>query len=97
MSPTDIQFVVREVLRDVQRLSGRRWSDIEPTDQPIGHLDGFDSLASVEATVLLEEKLGCGDLGVDSVFISDDGSRALTMSQITNQVLNLLGKVGTKG
>jgi len=90
MSLDEIQSAVIEVLRDVQTLSGRSWIGLAPTDKPIGDLDGFDSLSAIEATVLVEGKLDCHDLEVDSIFISEDGKRALTVKEIANRISSLL-------
>jgi acyl carrier protein len=90
----DVQSTVLDVLREVQKLSGREWSDLAPETKPIGSLDGFDSLSAVEATVMIEEKLGC-KLDIDSVFVSDDGRRALTLKEISERLSKLLtGKGG---
>lgn len=89
MSLEAIQAEVLGVLREVQELSGRGWSELRPDLPPIGSLDGFDSLASVEATVMIEQKLGC-DLEMDSVFLSDDGTHALTVKQICERLAKLL-------
>jgi hypothetical protein len=94
MTSGEIERVVLEVLRESQTLSGRAWTDLEPTAKPIGDLDGFDSLAGVEATVMLEEKLGCRDLEADSVFVSENGKRALTVKQIAERIANLLAARG---
>jgi hypothetical protein len=91
MSLDEIQTIVLEVLREVQTLSGREWAGLELSAKPLGSLDGFDSLSSVEATVMVEERLGCRDLGVDSIFISDDGERALTVEEIAQRASKLLG------
>jgi acyl carrier protein len=91
-----IQSVVLEVLQEVQTLCGRSWTRLEPTDKPIGSLDGFDSLAAVEATVIVEEKLGCRDLGVETIFVSEDGKRALSINEIARRISKLLAADGVK-
>ena len=96
MSLDEIQAIVLEVLREVQTLSGRSWTGLDPTAKPIGHLHGFDSLSGVEATVIVEEKLGCRDLEVDSVFISEDGKRALTVREVAQRISKLLTASGAK-
>ncbi len=75
-------------------MSGREWSGLGADARPIGNLDGFDSLSAVEATVMVEEKLRC-KLDIDSVFVSDDGRRALTLIEISDRLSKLLtGKGG---
>lgn len=88
-----VREVLIEVLKEVQSMSGRRWTDIEMHMAPIGVLDGFDSQSGIEATVMIEEKLSC-ELPVDSIFVSEDGQRALTVKQIAERVKGLLDKEG---
>jgi hypothetical protein len=75
-------------------LRGRNWKELKPTDKPIGSLDDFDSLVGVETTVMVEEKLACGDLQIESLFVSEDGKRALTVREIAQRIGELLVAVG---
>jgi len=86
MSPAELQSAILSVLQEVQTLSGRTWAGLSETAKPLLDLDGFDSLCGLEATVMVEERLGCGDLGVDSVFVSDDGQRSLTVREIAERL-----------
>lgn len=83
------------VLREVQVISGRDWTDLNPDAKPIGSLDGFDSLSAVETTVMIEERLGC-KLEVESLFVSGDGNRALTLREICDRLKDLVGDAGSK-
>src|SRR4051812_13121139 len=94
MSIDEIQSAVFEVLREVQALCGRSWTELGPDAKPIGDLDGFESLSGVEATVIVEEKLRCGDLGIDSFFVSDDGKHALSVKEIAYRISKLLAAKG---
>jgi acyl carrier protein len=94
MSLEEIQAIVLDVLREVQTLSGRQWVGFDPDAEPIGQLDGFDSLCAVEVTVMVEERLGCGDLHEDTVFVS--GKRALTVKQTAQWISKLLAAKGGK-
>lgn len=89
MTRDEVQSVIVEVLREVQQISGREWKDIDLDATPIGCLDGFDSLSAVEATVMVEEKLDC-KIEIDSVFVSDNGKRALTLQEISERLSRLL-------
>jgi len=93
MTLNEIEANVIATLKELQQLSGRTWSDISPTSKPIGDLDGFDSLASIEATVVLEGRLGC-KIEPHSLFISDDGARVLTIRQISERLASVLGVSG---
>lgn len=96
MTPDEVRSVVLDVLHDVQQISGREWSGLDGDAKPIGSLHGFDSLSGVEATVMVEQKLGCR-LDLESVFVSDNGKRALTLNQISELLSKLVDvKRGTK-
>lgn len=93
MEPKEIESVVVGVLREVQTVSGRSWTDLDADSRPLGDLDGFDSLSAVEVTVAIEQKLG-SKFDVESIFTSEDGKRALSIKQISE----LIGKsIGSKG
>ena len=94
MKPETIQTVVLDVLKEVQELCGRKWGGVPIAAKPIGALAGFDSLCSIEATVLVEQKLGCGPLGASSLFISEDGKRALTLQEISSRIHKLITEQG---
>ena len=89
MSLEKIQQTVLEVLREVQALSGREWAGLPLTSNPFNDLDGFDSLCSVEATVMLEEKLGLGELKATSFFVSEDGKCGLTIAETAQFIQKL--------
>ncbi len=93
MTMNEIEAKVIAGLKEVQQLSGRAWTDLKPSSTPIGELDGFDSLASIEATVVIEEKLDC-KIEHDTLFISDDGTKALTIKQICERLAKLLETTG---
>lgn len=81
-----IEGLILEVLKEVQELSGREWTGLGTGDKPIGGLNGFDSICSMEATVMVEQKLGGDSLGAGSLFISDDGIRACTIREIAERI-----------
>lgn len=76
------------VLRHVQKTSGRPCPEISDATKPIGDLQGFDSLLAVEATVLLEQKLGCAL--TDVPFTSESGTRALRVGGIIERTLSMI-------
>jgi hypothetical protein len=77
------------VLEEVQAAGGHELPSLDDTSKPIGDLDGFDSLLAVEATVLLEGKLGC-KLADGTPFISADGKKALKLSEIADRVAEMI-------
>lgn len=90
MSPKEIEGILLQVLKEVQELSGRPWVGLKPQECPIGALDGFDSLCSMEATIQVEQRLGGLRLCTCSLFITEDkGSerRALSIEEISQNIL----------
>lgn len=85
MTQQQIAAAVLDVVRDVQKLSGRTWKGLRDDEKPIGDLDEFDSLLGVEATVLIENKIGFR-LNLNTVFVSADGKRALTVREIAARI-----------
>ena len=93
MTREKIQLLLFETLKEVQELSGEEWKDLPPSAVPLEDLACFDSLTSVEATAIIEEKLGCNELDCKSIFISDDkAARALSIEEIIEKVENLIVK-----
>ena len=91
-----VSQMVIEAVRQVQTASGRSVGSISLTTCPISDLEGFDSLSGVEATVMLCESLG-HDLPDDyNPFLSKDGRRALSVSEITNNLCEII-RVRTTG
>ena len=81
MDAASIRTMVLDVLTEVQEISGEDYVDIGPRDKPLGTLGGFDSLKGIEATVMVQERLGC-QIERDSLFVSEDGRRATTLAEI---------------
>jgi hypothetical protein len=96
MDATEIVGVITKVLEDVQRNSGRPCCALTAATTPIGELEGFDSLSGIEATVMIEAKLGC-TFKTDNVLAQDtaEGRRALTVGEAANQIVTLLGPRAT--
>ena len=88
MKKTEIKAMVLSVLKEVQQTSGRDWTDLNVDATPIGSLDGFDSLAGMEATALIEEQLrgltGLESLGDESVFAANN--QALTLDEVCDKI-----------
>lgn len=86
---TVTQQVVQAVAQ-VQEASGRAARGIGPLTKPIGDAPGFDSLNGVEVTVSLSQSLGY-ELPDDNLFVSQDGKRALSISEIADNVCKAIG------
>jgi acyl carrier protein len=85
MQQKEIEELIVAALRDLQTVSGREWIDLGPESRPLDDLDGFDSLSAVEVTAAIEQTLEC-KFENESIFVSDDGKRALNLKQITQLV-----------
>ena len=86
---TVMQEVVQAVVR-VQETSGRAAGGIGPSTKPIGGVPGFDSLNGVEVTVSLSQSLDY-ELPEDNIFVSQDGKRALSISEIADNLCKTMG------
>lgn len=93
MSRQEALSLVVKTLRRVQELSGREWRDLDLNAKPIGALEGFDSLSAIETTVLIEGELKC-EFDGDSLFVSADGTRALTLQDIAARLSKRLNARG---
>ena len=88
MEKANVVKVITEVLTDLQSISGRKPVPISGKTCPIGDLDEFDSLNGVEATVELSDRLGIDLPGVNE-FVNEQGTKALTVSEIANHICKL--------
>ena len=79
---------IAEVVRETQEASGHPTATIEGSLRPVGGLEGFDSLLGVEATILLEQKLGV-KFSTESVFVTNQA--ASSVAEIADRVLEQMG------
>ena len=90
MDKNDVREKLVQSLRQVQESSGRPVGELDSDTKPIGELEGFDSLSGVETTVHLSELLG-HEISNENIFFSEDGSRALSVEQITDSLHAAMG------
>jgi hypothetical protein len=95
MPANEIYTTVLEVLEEVQKLSGRSWGGLDPTAIPIGELEGFDSITAVEATAMIEQRLGAENLNLVTAFVSEDGKRALSIEEVVERITAAVEKAGS--
>lgn len=93
MNRKQVAAAIEEALKEVQDLGGHEWVAPGPEAKVIGSLEGFDSLTAIEATVLVEQKIGSKlglggalSLGKDSIFASEDGRRARRLGEVVDAV-----------
>jgi acyl carrier protein len=90
MRPDKIKKALQEVIKEVQAAGGHACPALDDTTKPIGDLEGFDSLLAVEATVLLEGKLGCKIADGVPPFISADGKKALRLAEVAERIAEMI-------
>ena len=89
----DKQEIITEVVQtvaQVQESSGRPSTGIDASMRPVHDVEGFDSLNGVEATVMLSESLGVNLPDGFNPFVSEDGKRALSVSEIADSLSSYL-------
>ena len=86
MDKQEIVAAVVQTVAHVQKVSGRSSAGIGESTRPVGGVEGFDSLSGVEATVMLSESIGIDIPGGHNPFISSDGKRALSVSEIADNL-----------
>ena len=94
MDRAEVVGKIVEAVRQLQEVSGREVGTLGPGTRPLGDVKGFDSLSGIEATVTLSELLD-QDLP-DSVFVSEDGRHALSVSEIADKLCAVTG-IGVQG
>ena len=88
MDKNEVMDKVAEVINQVQETGGRTISEVRPDTCPLIDVEGFDSLSSVEATVILSESLGVNL--PDSVFLPAERDRNLSISEIANNICSIM-------
>ena len=90
MDKNEVTEKLIDAVRQVQGASGRPVGDVGLGTWPIRDLPGFDSLSGVEATVILSESLGYDIPDDHDPFISNDGRRALSIGEITDNLCDIM-------
>jgi acyl carrier protein len=79
-----------EVLAEVQQSTGRDNIQITDSTCPIGGLLDFDSLNAVEATVMVEQRLGI-ELDCVNVFVDAEGTKAISVAEAAANICDAIG------
>ncbi len=90
MNRSDVMGRVIQAVTQIQEDSGRPVGVIDAGTRPIGDTDGFDSLSGIEATVILSAWLN-HDFPDDGLFVAENGYRALSISEITENLCKTMG------
>ncbi len=79
----EIFNILKEVLDEVQNISGREIIEIDEDTVPIGGIPGFDSMNGLELLVMLPDNITWSG---KNLCISDDGMRALSIKEIIERL-----------
>ena len=91
MEKQKIVTTVAQTVAQVQEASGRASGGINASTRPLRDVEGFDSLSGLEATVMLSESLGVDLPENYNPFTSKDGNRALSVSEIADNLSTHIG------
>ncbi len=89
MTCADVESALRRAVEEIQVQSGRPFESWSMQLQPIGGLEGFDSLNAEEVVVILEGALGV-PLRAD-FFVEEGSHRALPVSDIVDRLCVVVG------
>ena len=76
----------------IQDLSGDEMAELKPSSVPIGGVPCFDSLRGLELSVRMDRYFDVPD--GENICVSDDGRRALRMSEIAEKLMAMAHRVG---
>jgi acyl carrier protein len=88
MNRQEIEVEVIRVLTQIQRHSGQTNVIVQSDTCPLRDLALFDSLLALEASVELEEELGCPS--EDNLFIDDRTNRPLRVAEVVDALCQRL-------
>ncbi len=91
MTRNEIQAAVTAAIAEVEERCGRQApSALTGQIRPVVDLDCWDSLLGVEATLVIEQKVG-RDLDVESIFVTDgDKPKARSIDEIVDVLFECL-------
>ncbi|HPS54162.1 MAG TPA: hypothetical protein PLP05_01055 [Sedimentisphaerales bacterium] len=88
MTRSEAIVIVVEKLEEIQDFSNEEKVRITETTKPIGGIPGFDSMNGVEFAAMIDEVVHIGEVG--NLCVSKDGTRALTVSEIADRILEII-------
>lgn len=89
MIPEDVKVKLIEVLQEMQNDSGYEGQPITGTTCPIDDLGWFDSLLCPVAITMLASVLNVNIPNDKNIFLSEDGTRRLTINELADVVCEL--------
>ena len=90
MTKSEIQIAVISAIVEVEERCGRQNPTLNGDTRPIDDLAAWDSLLGVEATLIIEEKIG-KQFALESIFVTDDDKpMARTIDEIVKSLFETL-------
>jgi len=90
MTKNEVITIVVDKLNEIQDISTEEKVSIIETTKPIGGIPGFDSMNGVEFAAMIDEVIPIGEVG--NLCASKDGTRALTVVEISDRILEIITK-----
>jgi hypothetical protein len=88
----EIRTAVTAAIAEVEERCGRAVPPLPGQTRPVTDLAGWDSLLGVEATLIVEEKIG-RELRIESIFVTDnDTPSARSVDEIVNVLFDSLSR-----
>jgi hypothetical protein len=92
--PTNLEHKIKSTIKvtldQILRRLNHSPSALGDKDRVISSLPDFDSLCALEASMIISSELNLNN--VENLFISLDGKRALTITEVTERICVLLEK-----
>lgn len=89
MTLKEVKQKLIDVLHKIQSDSGLTEQVITGDTRPLDEVEGFDSLISLEATVMLAGELNIEIPNHINIFLSKDGQAALTINEVVRVIYEL--------
>lgn len=91
MTKNEVRAAVAAAISEIEEQCGRETPPALPDEmRPVVDLGCWDSLLGVEATLVIEQKIG-RELGVESIFVTDgDKPKARSIDEIVNVLFDSL-------
>ncbi len=81
---------VIDAIVEIQEMSGRECPGITGKTIPIGDVPGFDSLNGLEATILIDQRLGIETPNDARLFTNDTGQRPIHVGGIARRIVDFV-------
>lgn len=90
MTRQQAEAAVIGAIVEIQEMSGRERVKITGKTIPIGAVPGFDSLNGLEATILIDQRLGIETPNDARLFTNDTGQKAIPVSEIAQRIVDFV-------